>query len=74
MRDARRLKVPALVLHGAADRVADPHGSLEFVAAAPHEYCRLLTYRDAYHELFNDPARDQAIRDLVGWLDAVVVV
>ena len=74
MRDARLLKVPALVLHGAADRVVDPHGSLEFVAAAPHEFCRLLTYRDAYHEIFNDPARDQVIRDLVGWLDLVVVV
>ncbi len=74
MRDARRLKIPALVLHGAADRVVDPRGSLEFNAAAPHSMCRLITYRDAYHELFNDPARDQAIKDLTGWLDAVLVV
>ena len=74
MRDARQLKVPALLMHGAADRVDDPHGSLEFCAAAPHDLCRLLTYRDAYHEIFNDPARDQAIRDLIGWLDLVLVV
>lgn len=74
MRDARQLKVPALLMHGVADRVVDPHGSLEFSGVAPHELCRLLTYRDAYHEIFNDPARDQAIRDLVGWLDLVLVV
>src|SRR5262245_7772050 len=74
MREARQLKVPALVLHGAADRVVDPHGSLEFCGAAPHDLCRLITYRDGYHEIFNDPVREQVVRDLVGWLDAVLVV
>ena len=34
----------------------------------------MISYKDAYHELFNDPARDVAIRDLVGWLEAIVVV
>jgi len=74
MRDARQLKVPALLQHGAADRVVDPHGSLEFVGAAPHDLCRLITYGDAYHEIFNDPARTECVRDLVGWLDLVLVV
>jgi alpha-beta hydrolase superfamily lysophospholipase len=73
LRDARRLAVPALVQHGAADRVVDPRGSLEFTAAAPHGMVRLMTYRDAYHELFNDEARAAALKDLIGWLDAVVV-
>jgi alpha-beta hydrolase superfamily lysophospholipase len=74
LRDARRLAVPALVLHGAADIVTDPKGSLEFNGAAPHGMARLLTYRDAYHEIFNDPGRADVIRDLKGWLDAIVVV
>ena len=74
MREARGLKLPALLQHGAADRVVDPHGSLEFVAVAPHDLCRLFTYRDAYHEIYNDPARDQVVKDLLGWLDAVMVV
>jgi alpha-beta hydrolase superfamily lysophospholipase len=73
MREARRLKLPALLLHGTADRVVDPKGSLEFNGAAPHDLCRLITYRDAYHEIFNDPARDQVVRDLKGWLDLVLV-
>ncbi len=74
LRDARRLAVPALLLHGAADRVADPRGSLEFSGAAPHGMVRLITYTDAYHELFNDLGRAAVVKDLVSWLDAVLVV
>ena len=74
LRGARMLQTPALVLHGAADRVTDPKGSLEFTGAAPHGMARLITYSGAYHELFNDLARADVIRDLKGWLDAVVVV
>jgi alpha-beta hydrolase superfamily lysophospholipase len=74
MRGARTLAVPTLMLHGMADRVADPKASLEFTGAAPHGMARLITYRDAYHEIFNDLARADVIRDVKGWLDAVVVV
>ena len=74
MRDAHRLQVPTLLLHGAADRVAEPKGSLEFCGAAPHGMTRLLTLKDGYHEVFNDLTRGEAIKDLVAWLDAVRVV
>lgn len=74
LREARRLAVPALLLHGSADRVTDPRGSLEFNAAAPHGMARLITYSEAFHEIFNDLSRDAVLRDLKGWLDAVVVV
>jgi alpha-beta hydrolase superfamily lysophospholipase len=74
MREARRLTVPVLLLHGAADRVTDPRGSLEFSGAAPHGMVRLITYRDGYHELFNDASRADALRDILGWLDAALVV
>jgi acylglycerol lipase len=74
LREARRLAVPALLLHGAADRVTDPKGSLEFNAAAPHGMSRLITYPDAYHELLNDNSRADVLRDITGWLDAAVVV
>lgn len=73
MRDARQLKVPALLLQGLEDRIVDPKGALEFSGAAPHGSCRLITYREAFHEVLNDPGREQTVRDLVGWLDAVLV-
>ena len=74
MTEAKRLAVPTLMLQGMADRVVDPKGVLEFNVAAPHAMARLLTYPGAYHEVFNDLDREQAFRDLVGWLDIVIVV
>ena len=72
--EARRLQVPTLILQGAADRVVNPQGSLELTGLAPHGIARLITYRDGYHEVFNDLDRDNVIRDLAGWIDAILVV
>ncbi len=72
--EARRLQVPTLILQGASDRVVNPQGSLEVNGLAPHGMVRLITYRDGYHEVFNDLDREKAIQDLVGWLDAILVV
>lgn len=74
LREARRLQVPALIQQGTGDRVVDPRGALELTAAAPHGMVRLITYHDAYHEIYNDPDRAKAVQDLIGWLDAVLVV
>jgi acylglycerol lipase len=72
--EARRLAVPTLILQGAADRVINPAGALELNGLAPHGMARLFTYRDCYHEVFNDLDRERAIQDLLGWLDAILVV
>lgn len=74
LRHAHRLAIPALLLHGEADRVTDPRGSLEFSGAAPHGMLQLITYKDAFHELFNDPGRAAVVNDLVSWLDRMLVV
>jgi len=74
LREARRLEVPTLLQQGTADRMVDPKGALEFNAAAPHGMARLITYKDAYHEIYNDLDRAKVVQDLVGWLEAVVVV
>jgi alpha-beta hydrolase superfamily lysophospholipase len=72
LRDARRLAVRAYLLHGAADRVTYPEGSREFCAAAPKPLVTCVEYPDAYHEVFNDLGREQAIRDLVAWLGSIL--
>jgi acylglycerol lipase len=66
--------VPTLVLQGGADHVVDPTGALELNVIAPHGMTRLLSYRDAYHELFNDLDRERVIKDVGNWLDTVTVV
>lgn len=72
LRDARRLSVPALVLHGGADRVVDIEGSKEFCAAAPAGRTRFVRVDDAYHEIFNDVGRDELVKGVVDWLGAVL--
>jgi len=74
MAGASRLQVPALIVQGAADRVVDPKGALEFTGLAPHAMARLVTVMDAYHEVLNEPARAATIREIIAWLDAVLVV
>lgn len=71
-REARRLQVPTLLLHGEADRLVDAAGTREFAAASPRGMARLVTYRDSWHELFNDLDRDTVVRDVIGWLEAVL--
>ena len=68
---ARRLQIPCLLLQGGADRVVFPEGAKEFAASAGPQ-AKLIVYPDAYHEIFNDPARDQVVSDLVRWLAQVL--
>ncbi len=74
LRDVRQLAVPTLLLQGMADRVVDPKGALELAGAAAHGVVRFVTLADRYHEIFNDPGRDDVVRDFAAWLDAAIVV
>lgn len=71
--EIRTLAVPTLMFQGMADRVVDPKGALEAAGAASHDMMRFVTLRDAFHESLNDEGRDALIRDLVAWLDVVMV-
>lgn len=67
-RGAQTLRVPTFLVHGMADRLVDPRGSLEFAAAAPADRVRFTRFEQGAHELFNDLDRDAAIAALVAWL------
>ena len=64
-------RTQTLLLYAAADRCVAPRGSAAFAAAAPpcvkaHEFAKL------FHEIFNEPERDQVFAALRSWLDAQV--
>ncbi len=67
---AAELRVPLLVVHGAADRVVPPAASLTFYQRVSLADKRRIEYPDAYHELDNDYARDQALADIRAWIAA----
>jgi alpha-beta hydrolase superfamily lysophospholipase len=61
-----------LLLHGEADRLCLPEGSVAFHAGLPHDAVagsQLHTYPGMMHEIFNEPEREQVYRDLVAWVN-----
>jgi acylglycerol lipase len=64
------LHVPLLVMQGTSDGLVDP-------GCGPHVYDRagsgdktLKMYDGLWHEIFNEPERDQVMGDLTGWLES----
>ncbi len=67
---AATLTTPVLLLHGGADPIADASGSRDLLDALASTDKSLNVYDGLYHEIFNEPERDQVLGDTVAWLDA----
>lgn len=68
-RDAE-LDLPLLVMHGTADLVTDPAGSKRLYERARSQDKTLKLYNGWWHELMQEPEREQVLGDLAEWLDA----
>ncbi|MGH8975942.1 MAG: lysophospholipase [Acidimicrobiia bacterium] len=66
---AGEISVPLLVLHGGADRLTFPSGSQALAAAVPGD-CTLRILDGLYHEVHQEPEREQVFDEVVAWLDA----
>lgn len=67
---ATRLKLPVLILHGTADQLVPLAPTRAIHNAIASRDRTLRFYEGLYHEVFNEPERDQVLADLVDWLDA----
>ncbi len=67
---AGSLKHPLLILQGTGDRVVDPRGAQELYRRTGSTDKTLRFYPDLYHDLLNEPERQQVLDDLVAWLEA----
>lgn len=65
----RRLSVPLLVLHGADDQICPLAGSVMVHEAVSSTDKTLRRYPGLYHEVFNEPEREQILTDLISWLN-----
>jgi acylglycerol lipase len=63
-----RLSVPLLLLHGTDDEICAPAGSMIVHDQASSPDKTLRRYQGLYHEVFNEPERDEVLTDLVSWL------
>jgi acylglycerol lipase len=64
------LRLPVLILHGDADRLADSQGSRWLYQAAGSADKTLQIYQGYYHEIFNEPGRERVLADVQTWLAA----
>lgn len=64
------LTVPLLTMHGSADRVTPPEGSEMILERAGSKDKSIIRYPGLYHELLNEPERQQVLDDIVAWIDA----
>ena len=70
---AAEITLPLLVMHGAADAMTSPAGSQFIYDAASSQDKTLKLYPDLFHEIFNEPEREQVYADLLQWCDRQVV-
>jgi alpha-beta hydrolase superfamily lysophospholipase len=65
---APALTAPLLVVHGSDDRLIPVDGSRRLVECVGSTDVELKVYPGLYHEVFNEPERDQVLDDVVSWI------
>ncbi len=66
---ADAIRIPMLFMHGGADALAHPNGSVRMHDAIASTDKDLVIYPDLYHEIFNEPCRQDIFTELGDWLD-----
>ncbi|HEX9706833.1 MAG TPA: alpha/beta hydrolase [Steroidobacteraceae bacterium] len=69
-REFSLIRLPVLILHGAADKVTLPAGSKLFHDKAGSTDKTLKIYPDYVHDLLNDIGKEKVIADILGWVGA----
>jgi alpha-beta hydrolase superfamily lysophospholipase len=69
-RRAPALTAPLLVVHGSEDRLIPVAGSQRLVECVGSTDVELKVYPGLYHEVFNEPEREQVLGDVVSWITA----
>lgn len=69
-RKAPGITAPILVVHGEDDQLVSAEGSRRLVACIGSKDVELKVYPELYHEVFNEPERDQVLDDVTSWIQA----
>ena len=64
------ITAPLLVVHGEDDRLVSADGSRRLVEHVGSRDVELKVYPDLFHEVFNEPERDQVLDDVTEWISA----
>ena len=67
--EASRITLPALIVHGGADRVVDPDGAQMLHSALGSTDKTLTIYDGLFHEIHNEHEHPQVLADISAWLE-----
>jgi len=67
---AATIRLRTLLLRAGSDRIIDPEVTTELFNALPEGNKTLKNYESSFHELFNDPDRDQVFADMLAWIES----
>lgn len=62
--------MPILVVHGENDQLVSAEGSKRLVECIGSKDVELKVYPELYHEVFNEPEREQVLDDVTAWITA----
>jgi alpha-beta hydrolase superfamily lysophospholipase len=61
--------LPVLILQGTADRITEPEGARRLHESVASADRTLKLYDGLYHEILNEPEKEQVMEDMTGWLN-----
>jgi lysophospholipase len=62
------MKLPVLFLQAGDDLIVDPEATRAVFEQVPHERKAFKLYAGKYHEIFNDPGKEDVFQDILTWL------
>ncbi len=67
LKNASRLNVPLLLIHGSDDMICSPEGSREFASKTPLAEFRI--WEEGYHELHNELFKKEVFDFIINWIN-----
>jgi acylglycerol lipase len=68
MAGAASIKVPLLIIHGSADRLTEVSGAQLLAERVGSADTTVRIWDGAYHELHNEPEREQVLDEVATWV------
>jgi len=69
MKQAGQITLPVLIVQGGADRIVSPDGARILYDAIQSQDKTIKVYDGFYHEVYNEPGREQVLHDVEMWLE-----
>lgn len=66
---AAKIRQPCYLMHGGDDRICSARGSEKFFNQLGSSDRTLTIYDDFYHEIFNEPGREEVFKDIQRWIE-----